>query len=109
MGKRAGAGVDGDADSETAASAEGEGEAARDEAADIEKQAMEEIPLGRSHTGRSLASEILEQRNKDKVELDGKYGLVYLFKRMGRINRSAWSQYAIGGVAAVRASLSPPI
>lgn len=89
--------VAGDGDSDTAASGE-----ARGDSIDIEKQAEEEIPLGRSHTGRSLASEILEQRAKERGEkTDSHYSLVYLFKRMGRINRSVWRQYLMGGIAAV--------
>ncbi|THG99669.1 hypothetical protein EW026_g2716 [Hermanssonia centrifuga] len=81
--------------SETAASGETQEEDS------IEKQAQEEIPLGRSHTGRSLASEILEQRRNGRDGKHSNYSLFYLFRRMGRINRSVWSQYAIGGIAAI--------
>ena len=46
-----------DGDSDTAASNE----------EDLDRKVSEEeIPLGRSHTGRSLASEILEQKRKEK-------------------------------------------
>lgn len=75
---------------------------------DIEKQAEREIPLGRSNTGRSLASEILEQKTKAVgPPKDSKYGLFYLFRRMGRINRDAWRFYALGAAAALCASHSP--
>ncbi|GJE98503.1 multidrug resistance-associated ABC transporter [Phanerochaete sordida] len=69
----------------------------------IEKQAEKEIPLGRSQTGnRSLASEIMEQRNADKeVEKANKYSFLYLFIRMGKINGDVWHLYLIGGIAAV--------
>lgn len=85
-----------DSASDTAAS----GDEAQD--ADMEKQAQKEIPLGRSNTGRSLASEILEQREKEKVPKQQKYSFVYLFRRMGRINRDMWHQYLIGAIAAIR-------
>jgi len=65
--------------------------------ADIEKAALEEVPLGRTNTQRSLASEILEQR---KVQGSGKrekeYSMLYLFKRMGRINKGEWKSYLFG-------------
>lgn len=80
-----------DGDSDTAASAE-----------DIEKKAAdEEIPLGRSHTGRSLASEILEQKRKDKEgEKVPNYTMGYLFYRMGLINKASWKSYLFGTIAA---------
>lgn len=90
----------GDDDDDTAASGEDHG------ASDIEKQAEEEIPLGRSHTGRSLASEILEQREKERKTKKKDYSLVYLFRRMGRINRAAWPSYLKGGIAAIRTCIS---
>ncbi|OBZ71083.1 Leptomycin B resistance protein pmd1 [Grifola frondosa] len=83
-----------DSDSDTAASNE-------DEAEDIEKAVAEEIPLARAKSGRSLASEILEQRRKGQ---DGKkvtYGFSYLMKRMGIINRDVWRQYMFGVIAAI--------
>ncbi|KAI0073491.1 P-loop containing nucleoside triphosphate hydrolase protein [Panus rudis PR-1116 ss-1] len=84
----------GDDDSDTAAS---------DEPEDMEKQAASEIPLGRTNTrrsGRSLASEILEQRNKEKNQEKKDYSMVYLFRRMGRINRASWKKYLFGAIAA---------
>ncbi|EIW59664.1 multidrug resistance protein 1 [Trametes versicolor FP-101664 SS1] len=82
-----------DDDSDTAASAENEKE-------DMERQAAEEVPLQRQKSGRSLASEILEQRQAG--ESKGKdYSIPEIFKRMGRINRDAWRQYIFGLVAAV--------
>lgn len=84
-----------DDDSDTAAS---------DEQEDLEKQAAQEIPLGRTNTrksGRSLASEILEQRNKEKEASSGKdYSMAYLFMRMGKINKASWRKYVIGTIAA---------
>jgi len=61
---------------------------------DIEKAALEEIPLGRSTTSRSLASEILEQRKAQGPEKE--YSFFYLFKRMGRINKDEWKGYLFG-------------
>ncbi|KAL0573652.1 hypothetical protein V5O48_008298, partial [Marasmius crinis-equi] len=66
---------------------------------DIEKQAEEEVPLGRKDTSRSLASEILEKKTK-KDEKEEDYGLPYLFVRMGGINKSEWKRYVVGIVAA---------
>ncbi|KAH9174816.1 P-loop containing nucleoside triphosphate hydrolase protein [Lactarius sanguifluus] len=69
---------------------------------DIEREALEEIPLGRSHTHRSLASEILEQR---KTLADGRrekeYSMFYLFRRMGAINKREWKSYLFGSLFAV--------
>ncbi|EMD39893.1 hypothetical protein CERSUDRAFT_81221 [Gelatoporia subvermispora B] len=78
-------------DSETAGSAE----------EDIEKQAAEEVPLQRQKSGRSLASEILEQRAKEHGEEKHSYSVPYLMRRMGRINRDDWKRYAFGIVAAI--------
>ncbi|RPD54666.1 P-loop containing nucleoside triphosphate hydrolase protein [Lentinus tigrinus ALCF2SS1-7] len=84
-----------DSDSDTAASNE------EAEAAQIEKEAADEIPLQRQKSGRSLASEILEQRLKER-EGEGKdYSLYYIFKRLGYLNRGVWKQYLFGAIAAV--------
>lgn len=90
----------GNNDDESTAAGSHEDQKAEEE--DIEKQAEQEIPLGRSNTGRSLASEIIEQKKQEQgVPKESKYGLLYLFRRMGRINREAWRLYAMGAVAAV--------
>ena len=69
---------------------------------DIEKAAQEEIPLGRSNTHRSLASEILEQRQAQGPEKREKeYSMFYLFKRMGRINKDEWRSYLFGCLFAI--------
>ena len=84
-----------DDDSDTAASQEAAEE-------DMEQQAKREIPLGRSNTGRSLASEILEQRQKEVVSKDQKYSFFYLFRRMGAVNKDVWHMYLIGAITAIR-------
>ncbi|KAL0961414.1 hypothetical protein HGRIS_006363 [Hohenbuehelia grisea] len=72
------------------------------ETQDMEKIAQEEIPLGRKNTGRSLASEIIEQKRRDSEEKGSSdYSMPYLFKRIGRLNREGWSMYAIGSIAAI--------
>lgn len=82
-----------DDDSDTAASNE----------EDLDRKASEEIPLGRSHTGRSLASEILEQKRKEKEgEKPPNPTMGYLFYRMGKINRSSWPRYLFGAIATAR-------
>ncbi|KAF6757403.1 multidrug resistance protein 1 [Ephemerocybe angulata] len=69
---------------------------------DMDKQAREEIPLGRQKTSRSLASEILEQRRMDKGEgsKESDHSLPYLFKRMGLIVSDQWRKYLFGAIFA---------
>lgn len=70
--------------------------------ADIEREALEEIPLGRSNTHRSLASEILEQRKTLVAAQDEQeYGMLYLFRRMGAINKKEWKRYFFGSFFAI--------
>ena len=77
-------------------------EKAVESSADIEKAAMEEVPLGRRNTSRSLASEIVEQRKSQRLSKREKdYSLFYLFKRMGRINKGEWKKYLFGCCFAV--------
>jgi ATP-binding cassette subfamily B (MDR/TAP) protein 1 len=64
---------------------------------DIEKAALEEIPLGRSTTQRSLVTQILEQRKAQcPTKREKEYSMFYLFKRMGRINKAEWKGYLFG-------------
>lgn len=74
-------------------------------AAQIEKQALEEIPLGRSNTQRSLASQILEQKAKrgelGKGREEPEYSAGYLMRKMASINRSEWRKYVLGFCFAV--------
>ncbi|KAI0346005.1 P-loop containing nucleoside triphosphate hydrolase protein [Trametopsis cervina] len=88
-------------DDESTAHGSQEGELKAEEE-DVERQAEKEIPLGRSNTGRSLASEIIEQKNKEKEShnKENKYSLFFLFKRMGKINSDSWKLYMIGAIAA---------
>ena len=73
---------------------------------DIEKEALEEVPLGRTNTHRSLASEILDQRKAmTAAQREKEYSMLYLFKRMGAINKGEWKRYLIGSLFAVGASL----
>ena len=70
---------------------------------DMEKLAREEVPLGRSNTQRSLASEIIEKRNADAEGSKEKdHSLPYLFKRMGVLVKDQWPQYLFGSIAATR-------
>jgi ATP-binding cassette subfamily B (MDR/TAP) protein 1 len=64
---------------------------------DVEKAALEEISLDRSKTHRSLASEIMEQREaQGSAKREKEYSMFYLFKRMGRINKEEWKKYLLG-------------
>ena len=75
------------------------GKAAEDHT-DVEKAALEEIPLGRKNTHRSLASEILEQRQgQGSAKREKEYGMFYLFKRMGRVNKGEWKSYLLGCIS----------
>jgi ATP-binding cassette subfamily B (MDR/TAP) protein 1 len=70
----------------------------------VEKDICEEIPLGRKDTARSLASEVLEQREQTMGE-EGKekhYHLSYLFKRMFLIISDHWKAYFFGSIFACR-------
>ncbi|KAI0054749.1 P-loop containing nucleoside triphosphate hydrolase protein [Artomyces pyxidatus] len=74
------------------------------DAVDAEKEAADEIPLGRRQSGHSLASEILEQRRQQERSdrpLPKHHNLPYLFKRMGQINRTEWKKYGLGACAAI--------
>jgi ATP-binding cassette subfamily B (MDR/TAP) protein 1 len=75
--------------------------------ADIEREALEEIPLGRSNTHRSLASEILEQRKTTATQNRKEYGMIYLFRRMGTINKGEWQRYLLGSFFAIGPFTSP--
>jgi ATP-binding cassette subfamily B (MDR/TAP) protein 1 len=77
-------------------------EKAVESSADIEKAAMEEVPLGRRNTSRSLASDIIEQRKSQGLSnQDKEYSMFYLFKRMGKINRGEWKHYLFGSLFSV--------
>ncbi|KAG5638718.1 hypothetical protein H0H81_010701 [Sphagnurus paluster] len=77
---------------------------------DMEKLAREEVPLGRKNTGRSLASEILEQKLKahGAEKEKGDHSLPYLFKRMGMLNREGWRNYMIGSIFAAMTGMVYP-
>ena len=65
--------------------------------ADIERASMEEVPLGRRDISKSLAGEIIEQREAQSLSNKEKeYSMFYLFKRMGGINRGEWKHYLFG-------------
>jgi ATP-binding cassette subfamily B (MDR/TAP) protein 1 len=68
---------------------------------EIEREALEEIPLGRSNTHRSLASEILEHRKTTATQNQKEYGMLYLFRRMGAINKGEWKRYLLGSLFAI--------
>ena len=44
-----------------------------------------------------MTSDILKQKQTDhQVERDQEYGIIYLFRRMGRINQTEWKRYVFG-------------
>ncbi|CCM03554.1 uncharacterized protein FIBRA_05690 [Fibroporia radiculosa] len=82
-----------ESDSDTVASEPGE--------EDYEKAAEQEVPLSREKSGRSLASQILEQKQKEKDEAAQEtYGAVFIFRRFFGINKENWKMYMCGFLAA---------
>lgn len=70
--------------------------------ADIEKAAFEGIPIDRSKSHRSLASEILEQcKTRGPENREMKYSMFYLFVRMAKINKGRWRSYLFGFLFAI--------
>ncbi len=69
---------------------------------DMEKQAREEVPLGRKNTGHSLASELIEKKLQSKAgKSDDDINLYTLFYRMALLNREGWRRYIVGIIAAI--------
>ncbi|KAH8114710.1 multidrug resistance protein 1 [Phellopilus nigrolimitatus] len=69
---------------------------------DYMQDAQEEIPLGRKNTGRSLASEIIEHKQKENNRFEEKdYSLYYIFKRFGALQADIWKVYLIGSLFAI--------
>ncbi|KAH8078408.1 multidrug resistance protein 1 [Cristinia sonorae] len=80
-----------------------------EEARVLEKETVDEIPLGRSNTGRSLASDLIAKRNLENEAREEKsYSMIHLFARMGRINRESWWQYIFGTFAACLTGIAWP-
>ncbi|KZT73923.1 ste6-like protein [Daedalea quercina L-15889] len=76
--------------------------ASGEEEEDYEKAAQQEVPLTRAKSGRSLASEILEQRNQEKAkQASHVYGAITIFRRFFAINKENWSMYLFGSIASI--------
>ena len=72
------------------------------EANALENAAAQGEPLGRTHTERSLASEILEERHKTYDHTaQRQYTLYESLRRMAILNRHSQKYYYIGAVAAM--------
>ena len=70
--------------------------------ADIEEAALEESPLDRRKSHRSLASEIFEKRKaQGQKNHEMEYSMFYLFVRMSKINRGQWKSYLFGCLFAI--------
>lgn len=74
-----------------------------------EEAAAKETPLGRTHTGRSLASEILERRQKAQggSTPPRQYTLYESIRRMAALNQHSQQYYYIGVVAAMATGAIP--
>ena len=72
---------------------------------DIEKVAEEEeVSFVRKGTIRSIASDLAEKRDderKQKEVNEDKYNMLYVFKRLGLLNREGLWRYAVGSVFAM--------
>ena len=80
---------------------------------ELEEEALAEVPLGRKNTSRSLASEVLEQREKVREATKKKggnsdYSLPYLFLRLGKIQEEVWKMYAFGSIFAIMSGMIYP-
>jgi ATP-binding cassette subfamily B (MDR/TAP) protein 1 len=76
---------------------------------DIEKASMEEDPLSCRNTSRFLAGEIIEQSKELRSSnQDKEYSMLYLFKRMGMINREEWKYYLFGSLFSIGNCFSLP-
>jgi ATP-binding cassette, subfamily B (MDR/TAP), member 1 len=83
---------------------------ASEESNSIEKEILEETPLGRKNTGHSLASEVLEKKQAmGENEKEKDYDLPYVFKRMILIMRDRWKNYFFGAVFACRTCFIFPV
>jgi ATP-binding cassette, subfamily B (MDR/TAP), member 1 len=71
-----------------------------EEVEDMEEIAAKEVPLGRSKTSRSLASELAEKRAEEKQEKKDDHSLWTVLKRMALLNREGWAMYGRGIIAA---------
>ncbi|KAL5524544.1 hypothetical protein ACEPAF_9684 [Sanghuangporus sanghuang] len=92
---------------DTAGSVEGSPDFEKEDRRNYAAEAEEEVPLGRRASGRSLASEVLEQKMKEKPEKED-YSLPYIFKRFGAIQTSVWKSYLIGSIFAILSGLVYP-
>jgi len=76
---------------------------------DMGKAAREEVPLGRRNTGRSLASEIIDQKRQEAAEVEAgkqEHTLWYIFKRMAPLIRDKRKAYLYGSFFACCAYIS---
>ncbi|PBK89179.1 multidrug resistance protein 1 [Armillaria gallica] len=65
----------------------------------MEQVAREEVTLRRRYTDQSLTSQISEQKKRDRDDgEEPEHSMYYLFKRMGKINRSQWKKYFFGTI-----------
>lgn len=69
-----------------------------------EKVAEKEVRLGRRDTIQSVASDLAQHRNderKRKEVGEDKYSMIYIFMRIGLLNREGLWRYALGTVFAI--------
>ncbi|KAG8914035.1 GTPase-activating protein [Tulasnella sp. 408] len=78
--------------------------------AEIEATVAEEVPeaLKRTGTRRSIASEVLERKQRDNVEAKDDHSLFYLLKRMALIGQDDMGLYILGTLGATAAGLIYP-
>ena len=71
---------------------------------DMEKDVKGEVSLARKGTIQSITSDLAEKRNdgRNQQEVDeDKYSTLYLFMRIGLLDREGLWRYAVGSVFAI--------
>ncbi|GLB39978.1 putative P-loop containing nucleoside triphosphate hydrolase protein [Lyophyllum shimeji] len=76
---------------------------------DIEQAARAEVSRSRRNTRQSFASDILEQKQERQGDTEEEdYGIFYVLKRMGILNRDQWKRYVFGFIFAGMAGMVYP-
>lgn len=70
-----------------------------------DQEGIEEKPVRRTDTSKSITSEVLKQRKTQNPRYnshdDTEYGIFYILKRMAIINKESWRYYLLGFLAAM--------
>ena len=64
------------------------------------KEALDELPLGRKKSGRSLSSELADQKSIALAAEEGTLGIFYIFRRFFILQSNVWKHYVVGAIFA---------